>query len=107
MKKILSICILAASVAISTNCFASAPASSQAVEQQGKEMTEQVKQMVYTGVVKELEGGTALITKDKTYQLEGGNFAEIVGKQVDVFGKVVKVGETEKLVVSKLHVINK
>lgn len=107
MKKILSVCILAVCVAISANCFASAPATPQAAEQKGKEMADQMKQMVYTGVVKKHEDGTALITKDKTYPLEGGDFAMIVGKEVDIVGKIVKEGDVEKLVVSKLQVLKK
>ena len=99
MKKILSICILAVCVAISTNCFASAPATPQAAEQ--------MKQTVYTGIVKKHEDGTALITKDKTYPLEGGDFAMIVGKEVDIVGKIIKEGDVEKLVVSKLQVLKK
>lgn len=107
MKKILSISILAVCVALSANCFASAPATPQAAEQKGKEVAEQMKEAVFSGIVKKHENGTALITKDKTYPLEGGDFAMIVGKEVDIVGKVVKEGDVEKLVVSKLQVLKK
>ncbi len=107
MKKILSICILAVCVAMGSSCFASAPATPQAAAKQGKEVAEQMKEMVFSGVVKKHEDGTALITKDKTYPLTGGDFAMIVGKEVDIVGKVVKEGEVEKLVVSKLQVLKK
>lgn len=103
MKKIVKITVVALCIGFGSSAFASSPATPEAAAKQGQEMTEQVKEMVYKGIVKKHEDGTALITKDKTYPLEGGDFAMIIGKEVNVVGKVVKDGDVEKLVVTKLQ----
>ena len=107
MKKIITLCIFSLCIAMGTTCLASAPAAPQAVAQQTKEAAEQVKEMLFSGIVKKHEDGTALITKEKTYPLAGGDFGMIVGKEVDIMGKIVKEGDVEKLVVSKLQVLKK
>ena len=106
MKKIVTASIVAFCVAMGSSCFASAPAAPKA-EDKAKAAVEQTKEAEFKGIVKKHEDGAALITKDKTYPLTGGDFAMIVGKEVNITGKLVKEGEVEKLVVSKMEVAKK
>lgn len=65
------------------------------------ELGTDVNNLVFTGTVKKIPNGTALITKNATYLLSGGNFDSIVGKEVNIIGKVVKVGSIEKIEVAR------
>ena len=55
---------------------------------------------VFRGIVKKLDEGTALFTDKEIYPLVGGDFETIVGKEVNIIGKIVKEGNVEKLRVS-------
>ncbi len=62
-----------------------------------------VNNLVFTGTVKEIPGGTALVTTSNTYILGGGNFSGIVGREVNIIGKVVAEGSFEKIMVSHIQ----
>ncbi len=60
--------------------------------------------LVFTGIVKEISGGVAvLITASKTYILGGGNFKGIVGREVNIIGRVIAEGSFEKIIVSHIQ----
>lgn len=65
------------------------------------ELGADVNNLVFTGVVKRIPDGTALVTSTATYLLSGGNFESIVGKEVNIIGKVVKEGSIEKIEVAR------
>ena len=65
------------------------------------ELGAHVNNLVFTGVVKRIPDGTALVTNTATYLLSGGNFESIVGKEVNIIGKVVKEGSIEKIEVAR------
>lgn len=97
MKNIIITCVVSICLGLSASVFAAVTPTKPA-----KPGAEQV-QVLYKGIIKKHEHGTALITADKTYPLVGGNFAKMIGKEVSIVGKVAKEGEVEKLVVAKLE----
>lgn len=104
MKKIVISCVVSACFAFSTTLIAATnPASPTAAQMKTPKSTEQVQSM-YKGIIKKSNNGTALITEDKTYQLDGGDFSKMVGKAVNIIGKVTKDGKKEKLTVAKLEI---
>ncbi len=68
------------------------------------ELGADVNNLVFTGVVKKIPDGTALVTNTATYLLTGGNFETIVGKEVNIIGKVIKVGPIEKIQVARAQI---
>ena len=60
-----------------------------------------VNNLVFTGTVTELPGGTALVTSNATYRLLGGNFQGIVGKEVNIIGRVIEDGAVKKIKVAR------
>lgn len=65
------------------------------------ELGADVNSLVFTGTVKRIPDGTALVTNNATYMLAGGNFEGIVGKEVNIIGKVIKEGSIEKILVAR------
>jgi len=65
------------------------------------ELGADVNNLVFTGTVKRIPDGTALVTSNATYLLSGGNFEGIVGREVNIIGKVVKEGSIEKIQVAR------
>ncbi len=47
--------------------------------------------------------GTALYTEQAVYPLIGGDFAMIIGEEVNIIGKVVKEDDIEKIVVARVQ----
>lgn len=103
MKKVLLSCVVSASLALSSVAFAATTPAKPAAEADKAKSIEQVQPM-FKGIIKKHKKGTALITEDKTYQLAGGDFSKMVGKSVNIIGKVSKEGDVEKLLVAKLEV---
>ncbi len=60
-----------------------------------------VNNQVFSGVVKKMDGGAALVTSNATYLLSGGNFDGIIGKEVNIIGKMVKEGSIKKIEVAR------
>jgi hypothetical protein len=104
MKKFIFVSLLVGSLALCSASFAATPPAKAVAEEGAAKVAEQVEELMYKGVVAEHADGTALVTEDKTYPLVGGDFAMVIGKEVNVFGQVVKEGDVEKLVVTKLLV---
>lgn len=65
-----------------------------------------VNNLVFTGTVKRIPDGTALVTNTATYLLIGGNFEGIVGKEVNVIGKIIKEGSIETIKVARAQLAN-
>ncbi len=66
-----------------------------------------VNNLVFTGTVKKIPTGTALVTPNATYHLAGGNFEGIVGKVVNIIGTVVKEGTVEKIQVARAQLASR
>ncbi len=104
IKKILIIVLLATALGFSANCFATSGSAIEASITRPAtpvELGTDVNNLVFTGTVKKIPNGTALITKNATYLLTGGNFDSIIGKEVNIIGKVVKEGSIEKIQVAR------
>lgn len=104
MKKFFFVSLLVGSLALCSVSFAATPPANAVAEEGAAKVAEQMKELTYKGVVAEHAEGTALVTDNKTYPLVGGDFAMVIGKKVNVFGNIVKEGDVEKLVVTKLLV---
>lgn len=59
--------------------------------------------LVFRGIITQMDDGTALFTNRATYPLLGGDFAMIVGKEVNVIGQMVKEGDIEKIEVARVQ----
>lgn len=59
--------------------------------------------LVFRGIVTQIDEGTALFTDRAIYPLLGGDFAMIVGKEVNVIGQMVKEGDVEKIEVARVQ----
>jgi hypothetical protein len=104
MKKVLStivfvVCLSAASYAFGI----SAPTATTSPTPSIIDSPQAVDTLVFTGVVKKLDQGTALFTEKEVYPLLGGNFAMVVGKEVNIIGKLIKEGNVEKIIVSRVQ----
>jgi hypothetical protein len=98
MKKTLSIVIFAFCLVISGHDSAvSAPAKIKSPAPTDVDSSQATDNKVFRGIVKKLDKGTALFTDKEIYPLVGGDFETIVGKEVNIIGKIVKEGDVEKL----------
>lgn len=103
MKKALSITIFAICLTISTHAFGlSNPAKSDPAPI-AVDATQATENMFFQGIIKRLDEGTALFTEKRVYPLIGGNFETIVGKEVNIIGKIVKDGDVEKISVGRVQ----
>ncbi len=94
-------------LALAANSFATPSAGSRTFADNPAtpvELGADVNNLVFTGVVKKIPDGTALVTNTATYLLTGGNFEAIVGKEVNIIGKVIKVGPIEKIQVARAQI---
>ncbi len=62
-----------------------------------------VNNLVFTGTVQERAGETVLVTAANTYILAGGNFSGIVGREVNILGKIIAEGALRKIMVSHIQ----
>ena len=60
-----------------------------------------VNNQVFSGIVKKIPDGAALVTSNATYLLTGGNFDGILDREVNIIGKVIKEGSIEKIEVTR------
>ena len=101
MTKTLSIVIFALCLAISSHAFGvSTMAKINSPVTTTVDTSQTADNMVFRGIVKKLDGDTALFTENDIYRLVGGNFETIVGKEVNIIGKIVKEGDVKKNSVS-------
>ena len=90
--------VLLSVLLIAVNGYAVSTATPQPLEKNSAtpvELGAEVNNLVFTGTVKKIPDGTALVTATTTYLLTGGNFDAIVGKEVNIIGKVIKEGSIE------------
>lgn len=103
MKRTVSIAVFATCLAISG--YALATSTSQ--EKNGISTTIESSQMtensVFRGIIKKLDKGTALFTEKEVYPLIGGDFETIIGKEVNIVGKIMKEGDIEKIAVARVQ----
>lgn len=103
-KKILIITLLVAIFGLVSNCLALSVSIIDASLNRPAtpvELGREVNNLVFTGTIKKIPNGTALITKNATYLLTGGNFDSIIGREVNIIGKVIKVGSIERIQVAR------
>jgi len=104
MKHILAIAIIALFLVVCNNSLAvSIPTNSPAKDTAATLTDHQIDNLVFQGVVKKLDTGTALYTKKAVYPLTGGDFDMIVGKNVQIIGRIVKEGKVEKISVARVQ----
>jgi hypothetical protein len=59
--------------------------------------------LVFRGIISQFGEGTALFTDRAVYPLLGGDFAMIVGKEVNIIGQMVKEDDVEKIEVARVQ----
>ncbi|MFH0780389.1 MAG: hypothetical protein V2B20_00310 [Pseudomonadota bacterium] len=61
--------------------------------------------LIFRGTVQKTEDGdgTALYTEQAVYPLLGGDFAMIIGEEVNIIGKMVREGNIEKIIVARVQ----
>lgn len=61
--------------------------------------------LIFRGIVQKTDegGGTVLQTERAAYPLLGGDFAMIIGEQVNIIGKMVKEDNIDKIVVARVQ----
>jgi hypothetical protein len=61
--------------------------------------------LIFRGTVQKTGdgGGTVLQTEKAAYPLLGGDFAMIIGEQVNIIGKMVKEDNIDKIVVARVQ----
>lgn len=61
--------------------------------------------LIFKGIVqKTVDGdGTALLTERAVYPLLGGDFAMIIGQEVNIIGKMIKEDNVEKIIVARVQ----
>ena len=104
MKHILAIAIVAGIIIACTNSLAvSTPPTTSPKDSVATLRGNQIDSLVFKGVVKKLDTGTALYTEKAVYPLMGGDFDMIVGKNVHIIGRIVKDGKVEKISVARVQ----
>jgi len=104
MKHILAIAIIAGILTVCTNSLAvSTPPTISTKDSIARLAENQIDNLVFKGVVKKLDTGTALYTEKAVYPLMGGDFDMIVGKNVHIIGRIVKDGKVEKISVARVQ----
>ena len=104
MKHILAIVIVTGILTICTNSLAvSTPPTASTKNSVAALAENQIDSLVFKGVVKKLDTGTALYTEEAVYPLMGGDFDMIVGKNVHIIGRIVKDGKVEKISVARVQ----
>lgn len=104
MKKTLSIIIFAICLVISGHAFGdSPPAKIKSPAPASADASQAATNMVFLGIVKKLDEGTALFTDKDVYPLVGGDFDMIVGKHVNIIGRIIKEGDVEKINVFRVQ----
>lgn len=61
--------------------------------------------LIFRGTIQPTEDGdgTALYTEQAVYPLLGGDFAMIIGEEVNIIGKMVREDNVEKIVVARVQ----
>lgn len=61
--------------------------------------------LIFRGTVQQTEDGdgTALYTEQAVYPLLGGDFAMIIGEEVNIIGKMVREENIDKIVVARVQ----
>lgn len=77
--------------------------STEKIDTAAVETAAQDETVILHGIVKRLDDGMALYTKKDVYPLIGGEFEMIRDKEVNIIGKLVREGETQKLTVNRIQ----
>ena len=67
------------------------------------ETSQDKKTLVFKGVVKRHNEGTALFTKNGVYPLKGGDFSMIIGEKVNIIGELINDGKTDSIAVARVQ----
>ncbi|MGB3212260.1 MAG: hypothetical protein WBB19_16275 [Desulforhopalus sp.] len=107
MRKTFIIAVCASYLAISSLATGtSTPAKTDSLVQDTLQSSQATDRTVFRGIVQKLDEGdegTALFTDKKVYPLLGGDFKTIVGKEVNIIGKVVLEEDIEKIIVARIQ----
>jgi hypothetical protein len=64
-----------------------------------------VNRLVFTGTIRKAAQGTALLTRNGTYLLQGENLEEIVGRRVNIIGTIIRRGDVKKIEVVRAQLL--
>jgi len=104
MKLILSTIAVAICLLISGHALGSSnQATIQSPAPAAVDASQAADNTIFQGIVKKLNEGTALFTEMNVYPLTGGDFQMIVGKEVNIIGKIVKDGNVDKISVARVQ----
>lgn len=61
--------------------------------------------LIFRGTIRTTHDGdgTALYTEQAVYPLLGGDFAMIIGEEVNIIGKIIREDDIEKIVVARVQ----
>lgn len=105
MKRIVPTLFIASCLAFCGTSFAvSKPAETAENTAVTSAVASQTETQVFQGTVEKLKSGAALFSDGAIYPLLGGNFEQIIGKEVRITGKVVKEDNIEKIVVARVQI---
>lgn len=105
MKHLIPVIIVVSLIAFSNASLAvstpTAPVSDMAATDAIRKQTET---KTFLGTVEKLRVGAALFTDGAIYPLLGGDFEQIIGKQVRITGQLIKEDNIEKIVVARIQI---
>lgn len=96
---LLTLVIMTVPFAYSTSPAAKVKDRSESKIAESVERGIQLNSLVFTGTVTQIENGLALVTRKATYLLSGDGLEEVIGKQVNIIGKLEKKDATETIIV--------
>lgn len=64
-----------------------------------------VNSVVFTGTTRKAAAGTALLTRNGTYILQGENLEEIVGSRVNIIGTIIRRGDLKTIEVVRAQLL--
>lgn len=104
MKRTVSIAVFATCLAISGYALATSTSQEKnGISTTTIESSQMTENSVFRGIIKKLDKGTALFTEKEVYPLIGGDFETIIGKEVNIVGKIMKEGDIEKIAVARVQ----
>jgi len=105
MKKVIPALVITVCIVFSSNSFANTkPAVTESKDALATAAIEQAAETkIFKGTVEKLDTGAALLTEEAIYPLLGGNFENIIGKEVKITGKIIKEENVEKIVVAMVQ----
>ena len=103
MNKTITLTVLSLFLAINSSALAVSTKQSPITSKAKIESTQDKKSLVFKGVVKRHDEGTALFTENGVYPLKGGDFSMIIGETVNIIGELVNDGKNDSIAVARVQ----